>query len=269
MTAVPRAGETVPEVDTEGAALRLVEAVAGISAEVGAAAALAGHLVEAADPHCLRPGEAASLLTGHPWRRFAVLGDSIAEGVADLLPGYSPLPFADRVADELGRLAPHWDYLNLGLRSLRAHEVRATQLAAGLGFAPDLALVVCGANDALRPGYERRADAVDVELAEIIRALQETGTLVVTVSIFVRAAYPSLPDWLTPTGTERMGTLGRRTNAVAERLGTVHLDLAAHPVARDPGALSVDGLHGNARSQSVAAAEMLRALGAWLLDHPG
>lgn len=326
MTAVPPVGEVVPEVEAEGAALRLVEAVAGVAGVGGVAGFGAGaveaagvvgaaetgaeisapnpaaqvevlvdpgpggrrgeigaaadhlveaadphclHLIEAADPHCLRPGEAAGLLSGHPWRRFAVLGDSIAEGVADPLPGYSPLPFADRVADELGRLAPHWDYLNLGLRSLRAHEVRATQLAAGLGFAPDLALVVCGANDALRPGYERRADAVDAELAGIIRALQEAGTLVVTVSIFVRAAYPSLPDWLTPTGTERMRMLGRRTDAVAARLGTVHLDLAGHPAAQDPGALSADGLHGNARSQSVAAAEMLRALGAWLLDHPG
>lgn len=223
--------------------------------------------LEAADPHCLRDGEAAGLLAGHPWRRFAVIGDSIAEGVAEPLPGYSVLPFADRVADELGRLAPHWDYLNLGLRNLRAHEVRATQLAPALEFAPDLALVVCGANDALRPGYDARADAVDADLAAVVTALQRRGALVVTVSIFVRAAYPSLPAWLVPSGTERMTTLGLRTNAVAARLGTVHLDLARHPVARDPGALSSDGLHGNARSQSVAAAEMVRSLGARLRGH--
>ena len=36
---------------------------------------------EAADPFCLRDGEAAGLLAGHPWRRFAVLGDSIAQGL--------------------------------------------------------------------------------------------------------------------------------------------------------------------------------------------
>src|SRR5215470_4382308 len=36
---------------------------------------------EAADPWCLADGEASRLLAGHPWRRFAVLGDSVAEGV--------------------------------------------------------------------------------------------------------------------------------------------------------------------------------------------
>ena len=72
---------------------------------------------ESADPHCLRPGEAQALLARHPWRRFAALGDSIAEGVCEPLPGHSPLPFADRVAAEL-----------------------ADPLAAASGLAPELAL---------------------------------------------------------------------------------------------------------------------------------
>jgi len=37
--------------------------------------------VEATDPYCLRDGEAAALLAGHPWRRFAVVGDSVAAGI--------------------------------------------------------------------------------------------------------------------------------------------------------------------------------------------
>jgi lysophospholipase L1-like esterase len=217
--------------------------------------------LEAADPHCLRPGEAEALLAGHPWRRFAALGDSIAEGVVEPLPGYSPLPLADRVAAELDRTGPGLAYLNLGRRGLRAHEVRAGQLDAALAFEPDLALVVCGANDALRPGYESRADAVDRDLTEMIRALQERGAQVITVSIFVRAEYPSLPGWLKPSPTERMAALGRRTVALAAALGTVHVDLADHPTARDPGTTSSDGLHGNGRSQAIAAAETIRMLG--------
>jgi lysophospholipase L1-like esterase len=218
-------------------------------------------LVEAADPYCLRPGEAEALVAGHPWRRFAVLGDSIAEGVADALPGYSPLPFADRVAAELTRARPELEYLNLGRRGLRAHEVRAGQLAPALAFGPDLALVACGANDALRPGYEVRAEAVDAELVAIIKALQEYGALVITVSIFVRPAYPSLPTWLRPSGTSRMAMLGARTTALAAAAGTVHIDLADHPIAIAMDSTSADGLHGNARAQSVAAAETVRALG--------
>ncbi|MBS2539025.1 SGNH/GDSL hydrolase family protein [Catenulispora sp. NF23] len=222
---------------------------------------------EAADAFCLRPGEPDALLAGHPWRRFAVLGDSIAEGVADTVPGYSALPFADRVAAELARVHPI-AYLNLGRRGLRAHEVRAGQLAAALGFAPDLALVACGANDALRPGYEARADAVDTEIAGLIKALQDCGALVMTVSIFVRPAYPSLPTWLRPTGTERMATLGARTTALAAKLGTVHIDLTRHPIADSMDSTSADGLHGNARAQSVAAAEAVRALGRTLRPEP-
>ena len=218
-------------------------------------------LTEADDPYCLRAGEAVALLSGHPWRRFAVLGDSIAEGVADVVPGYSTMPFADRVAAELAGVGPGLAYLNLGQRGLRAREVREGQLEAALGFEPDLALVACGANDALRPGYEARADAVDAELAGIIRALQECGAVVVTVSIFVRPEYPSLPGWLRPTGTERMAMLGARTNAVAAAAGTVHVDLARHPIASAMDSTSADGLHGNARAQTVAAAETIRALG--------
>lgn len=223
-------------------------------------------LTEAVDPYCLRTGEAESLLFGHPWRRFAVVGDSIAEGVADTVPGYSPMPFADRVAAELTRSNPDLAYLNLGKRGLRAHEVRETQLAPALAFAPDLALVACGANDALRPGYEARADAVDAELAAIIRALQECGALAITVSIFVRPRYPSLPTWLRPSGTERMAALGVRTTAVAAAAGTVHVDLARHPIAAAMDSTSADGLHGNARAQTVAATETIRALGRVL--HP-
>jgi lysophospholipase L1-like esterase len=217
--------------------------------------------IEAADPYCLRPGEAEALVADHPWRRFAVLGDSIAEGVADPLPGYSPLPFADRVAAELARARPGLAYLNLGRRGLRAHQVRSGQLTPALAFAPDLALVACGANDALRPGYEARAEAVDAELDLIIKALQQHGALVITVSIFVRPVYPSLPSWLRPSGTSRMGMLGARTTALAATAGTLHIDLAHHPIATAMDSISADGLHGNARAQSVAAAETVRALG--------
>ncbi len=219
---------------------------------------------EAADPYCLRPGEAAALLAGHPWRRFVVLGDSIAEGVGDPVPGYHRLPLADRVAAELAEARPGLAYLNLGVRGLRVREVRARQLDPALAFEPDLALVVCGANDALRPGYESRADAVDREYAAIVQALQQAGALTVTVSLFIWPSFPNLPIWLTPPPAERMATLARRTAALAAALGTVHVDLAAHPAAADPRTVSADGLHTNARGQAIAAAQTIRCLGARL-----
>lgn len=219
---------------------------------------------EAADPYCLRAGEASTLLAGHPWRRFVVLGDSIAEGLHDPLPGYHPLPFADRVHAELAAYRPELAYLNLGRRNLRTREVRAEQLATALAFGPDLALVACGANDAMRPGYEARADAVDADLAAIVSALSGAGALVVTVGIFVLPEYPGVPVWLGPAFRRRMVALAGRTRAVATRLGAVHVDLAAHPATADDSLTGADGLHGNGRGQAIAAAEMVRALGAHL-----
>jgi lysophospholipase L1-like esterase len=220
---------------------------------------------EATDPYCLRPGEAKALLAGHPWRRFAVLGDSIAEGVGESVPGYPPLPIARRVAAELARVRPGGlEVLNLGRRNLRAHQVHDRQLARALAFEPDLALVVCGANDALRPGYERRAEAVDHEIETMVRAMQGRGATVITLSVIVWPNYPHLPLWLKPSPPERMAMLGRRTTALAARLGTVHVDVAEHPAGKEADTMSIDGLHGNGRSQAIVAAEMIRCLGAYL-----
>ena len=120
----------------------------GETAEVAAGAERgnATERSEATDPYCLRSGEADALLAGHPWQRFVILGDSIAEGVGEPVPGYPPLPIAQRVTAELARLQPELAVLNLGRRNLRARQVRERQLAPALAFGPDLALVVCGAN---------------------------------------------------------------------------------------------------------------------------
>src|SRR5258706_8841737 len=133
-----------------------------------------------------RPPRSAAL-DGHPWRRFAVLGDSVVQ---------QPGGFADLVRDELAAAVPDVAYLNLGRSNLRAAEVLAMQLSPALAFAPDLALVVCGANDAMRPGYESRAGEVDAAMAAIVLPLQAAGARVITVSVFVMREYPRMPAWL-------------------------------------------------------------------------
>jgi lysophospholipase L1-like esterase len=223
---------------------------------------------EAADPYCLSDGEAAALLAGHPWRRFAVLGDSVASGVGDPTDGYTPLPWADRVAAELTASAPELAYLNLGRRNLRAAAVRAGQLDEAVAFRPDLALIACGANDALHPGYdEAAAAAVDDELAAMVEALRRCGADVVTFAILVLEAYPSVGPHFRPSVIARMRRLGERTTALARRLGTIHIDLATHPAGADDDVYSADGLHGNGRSHAICAAGAVRALGAHLDNH--
>jgi lysophospholipase L1-like esterase len=219
---------------------------------------------ESTDPYCLDPGEAAALLAGHPWRRFVVLGDSVAEGLGDPLPGYYPAGWADRIADELRAVRPELVYRNLGERDLRTAQVRQRQLAAALAFEPDLALVACGGNDALHPRFD--PDLVSRELTAIIEPLQQAGAEVVTISVVVVSHYPAFPSWFQPSPSERMRVLAERTNAIAAKLGTVHIDLADHPTGQQPyqELLSEDGLHANARSHAICAAEAIRRLGARL-----
>lgn len=227
---------------------------------------------ELADPDCLGRGESARLLAGHPWRRFVVLGDSVANGPAEAVEGFTPLRWADRVAAELTAACPQLRYLNLGRTGLRAQEIRLSQLAAALDFQPDLALVLGGGNDAIRPSYAgAAADAVDAELAAMIEALQAAGAEVATIGLFDVSYSPTVPDRLRLGLRERLALLAARARELASRYDTVHADLSCHRRTTDPLLYSSDGRHGNARSDAIAAAEMVRQLGARLrrADGPG
>jgi lysophospholipase L1-like esterase len=217
---------------------------------------------EAEDPSCLRAGEAAALLAGHPWRRFVAVGDSVVEGLGDPVPGYVNLPWVDRIAAELRAVCPDVDYLNLGRRNLRAAQIRAEQLVPAVAYRPDLALVACGANDALHPGY--RPEAVDGELGAVLSALRATGADVLTVSLFDLANCPAVQERFRPALARRMRTLARHTRALADAYGCVHIDLGSHPAAGDTALYSGDGLHGTGRSHGISAAFGVRRIGAHL-----
>lgn len=216
-------------------------------------------LTEADDPFCLRPNESEALLGGHPFKRFAVLGDSVAQGLGDPVPGYPDLPWCDRIAHELRRHQPELSYFNQGRRDLRAAEVLATQLAAGLAFAPDLALVVAGGNDAMRSSYDPKL--VDQTLGAIIVPLQESGAEVITVSIFDITHAPAFPDKAREGVSARMILFADHTRALAERLGTIHVYCTGHPAERDPAMYSKDGMHANMRCHAICAALAVRRLG--------
>jgi lysophospholipase L1-like esterase len=217
---------------------------------------------EAADPYCLDDGEAAGLLADHPWRRFVVLGDSVAEGIFEETDGYLAVSWTDRIAIELAAVAPDLIYRNLGQRNLVAAEVRAGQLADAVAFGPDLALVACGANDAFHPRY--RPDAVDAELRLMIRELQAAGATVMTISVLVLDDYPGLPRAVRPAIPGRLKIWRSHLAALGAELGTVHVDLTDHPAERGPGMISADGVHGSGRSHAISAAASIRRLGAHL-----
>ncbi|MFI5730536.1 SGNH/GDSL hydrolase family protein [Kribbella sp. NPDC051587] len=204
-------------------------------------------------------GESAELLAGHPWRRFVVLGDSVAEGLCEPVDGYSDLQWADRIAHELGPIA----YLNLGVSGLRTREILATQLEPAVAFGPDLALVVGGGNDAFPATYD--PERVDRELTHMITTLQDAGATVMTLGMFDVSYSPAVMEWLRPGLRQRMRVLSDRTAALAEKFGTIHINLTDHPLSTDPTLYSSDGRHGNARSDAVATTETLRRLHAFLI----
>jgi lysophospholipase L1-like esterase len=217
---------------------------------------------EAADPYCLRDGEAERLLAGHPWTRFAVIGDSIAEGLGDPYPGYPDQPWCDRIAAELTARQPALAYLNLGQSMTRSVMVRSSQLPEALAFAPDLALVACGSADMLLPGYDPAR--VERELRAIVSAFAGQGCDVVTVGLFDGSYAQNIPQLFMASRRKRIHENARRTKQVAEDLGALHVELTPHPASKDADMYSQDPRHGTMRGHAIAAAETIRVLGAHL-----
>jgi lysophospholipase L1-like esterase len=217
---------------------------------------------EAADRYCLADGEAQRLVAGHPWRRFVVLGDSIAEGIGDPCPGYPDVPWCDRIAAELGRDVPDFAYLNLGVHETQSIDVVATQLPAALDFKPDLALVACGGYDILRVFYDTKA--VRQALREIVSALRQAGADVLTVGLFDGSQAPAMPKEFKVVLRSRLHGLSAMTKAVADEFGALHVSMTAHPASADADVYSEDPRHGSMRGHAISAAEALRCLGSHL-----
>jgi hypothetical protein len=229
---------------------------------------------EAADPHCLRPGEAAALLARHPWRRFAAIGDSIAEGLGEPSPGYPDQPWIDRIAAELedavaestasqqagpGNAALPFEYRNFGYRDTRIARVRDMQLGPACEFAPDLVMVACGGADALSRSYD--ADAVEEDLRGIVSRFLGLDADVITVSMFDGSYSPAVPEQLRESLRARLHDLSARSRGIAADLGTIHVDFTDHPATPDADMYSGDGRHGTRRAHAIAAAGAIRRLG--------
>ncbi|OHV72858.1 GDSL-type esterase/lipase family protein, partial [Pseudofrankia sp. BMG5.36] len=235
--------------------------------------------LERADPDCLAPAEEAELLRGAPWQRLVVLGDSIAAGVREPRAGYRDLCFADRLAaalaDERGaprdqlhrsRQADESDesggthYLNLGVPWACLTDVRDGQLPAALRFEPDLALIVAGGNDTLRPGYD--PDQAWRELLDIALPLADRGALVVTIGLFDLARSGLVSPRTAATMAGLLDRLDTITAAVAAQVGGLHVDTHHHPRAADPAIFASDRVHANAAGHAIASAAIIRALAA-------
>jgi lysophospholipase L1-like esterase len=188
------------------------------------------------------------------YERYVALGDSQTEGLndGDERTGYRG--WADRLAEHLAVLNPDLRYANLAVRGRLAGQVHAEQLAPALALRPDLATVVAGMNDLIRPKFS--AATVAGHLEEMFAALTEAGAHVATLTFpniarIIPIARPLLP---------RVLELNARIRAAAARHNVTVMEPFHHPVTTDPRIWSQDRLHANALGHTRIAAAMAHAL---------
>jgi len=171
------------------------------------------------------------------YARYVAIGDSQTEGLldGDEISGYRG--WADRLAGQLAAASPGLLYANLAVRGRLAAQVRDTQLGPALELRPDLATVVAGMNDLIRPRFS--AAEVTACLEDMFAALTAAGTRVATLTFpdaskIMPIARPLLP---------RVLDLNARIRDAAARHDVTVLDGFAYAVTTDLRLWSPDRLH--------------------------
>ncbi len=160
--------------------------------------------------------------------RYVALGDSQTEGVGDGDDVTGLRGFADRLAEHLARYEPALQYANLAVRGRLAAQIHTEQLAPALALRPDLATVVAGVNDLLRPGFD--ADEVCAHLDAMFGALTGQGAQVATITVPDLSRVCPVARPLVP----RVTALNEGIRRTARRHGVIVAETALHPVAGDP-----------------------------------
>lgn len=191
--------------------------------------------------------------------RFVALGDSFTEGVGDphLHHPNGLRGWADRMARQLGRLDPRWEYANLALRSKRIDQVVAEQLPAALALRPTVATFFAGGNDLL--AVRSDVDAVLGRFDEVVGALAGGGATVVVFTAFDPRTGPLLEPLL-----RRVRLFNHGVRDISDEHDVLLVDHARLREYDDPRLWAADRLHMNRWGHKRMAASVLRTLG---LDH--
>lgn len=187
--------------------------------------------------------------------RLVALGDSTVEGLEDPGPDGSYVGWADRFARRLAAERPGLLYANLAVRGQTSHEVRRTQLDRALAMQPDLAILVAGVNDLLRPRLDR--DSLRDNLLAMFGALREQGTQVLTFTMPDMARVAPLAFAIRP----RIEFLNAVIRETGPAYGVQVVDLAAHPVASHPALWHDDRLHANSEGHRRIALALAETVG--------
>ncbi|MEU9700722.1 SGNH/GDSL hydrolase family protein [Streptomyces sp. NPDC047981] len=190
-----------------------------------------------------------------PYERYVALGDSQTEGLGDGDDSTGLRGCADRLAELMAVGSPGLAYANLAVRGRLVGQVRAQQLGPALALRPDVATVVAGMNDLLRPRFD--ADEVVGHLEAMFAELTAAGARVATV------AFPDLGR-LVPVArpvASRVVALNAGIRAAAARHGVAVAETDLHPVVTDARLWSPDRLHASPLGHARIAAAVADALG--------
>lgn len=187
-------------------------------------------------------------------QRYVALGDSQTEGVGDGDDATGLRGWADRLAEHLVSVSPGLQYANLAVRGRLAAEVHAEQLDPALALRPDLATVVAGMNDLIRPRFDAAAVAEHVET--MFAELTAAGAQVATVTYPDVGKIAPIARRLVP----RVVDLNNRIREAASRHGVLVVEAWDVPVTVDPRLWSADRLHASPLGHERIAAAMAQTL---------
>jgi lysophospholipase L1-like esterase len=182
---------------------------------------------------------------------FVALGDSITLGIGDPI-RLEPPPgrrkgkrawrgWAALLAETLPDPALHIVAGN----GAQMTDLERDQLPAALQLRPDIASVVIGVNDTLRPNFD--PDRLAESSAHVIGALRAAGADVLTMRLPDPGRMLHLPDVLAKPLARRARLLNDVIDQMVERFGTLHFDAAGDACVYDPSMWAVDRLHPSER----------------------
>jgi len=187
---------------------------------------------------------------------FVALGDSITLGVGD------PVRVDDPDSGRSRRAWRGWAaLLAAGLRDPELHivagngacsaDVERVQLPQALQLRPDIASVVVGVNDTLRPNFD--AERIGAAAAHTIGALRACGAQVLTMRLPDPGRMLGMPGVLARPLAQRAHQINAVMDQIAGRFGTLHFDAAGADEVYDPRMWAVDRLHPSERGHRLIA----------------
>lgn len=191
------------------------------------------------------------------WTQFVALGDSLTEGIGDYDAHGRPRGWADRFAEEIARRQGGLHYANLAVRGRLTADVVLTQLRPAIALEPDLASIVVGMNDLIRPAVNltRVCELFD----HLVATVAGTGAVVLTATLPNPGSVVPLPGLVRRRFGRRLELFNEHVRQTSARHGAVCADLADRAV-RDIAGWSEDRLHPGPYGHQLVADEFLELL---------